>query len=468
MEKLLAVDDDPGILRLLKWSLDPYELITAADRAGAIEAVRRHAPKVVLLDLGLPPAPDDAAEGLAALDEILAIEPATKVIVVSGNEERGNAAEAVGRGAWDFYAKPIDAETLGLIVARAFHVSALEAENRRLRTGAGQRPTPLHGVITSDPGMVRVCRMVEKVAPTNISALLLGESGTGKELLARALHELNPGRRGPFVAINCAAIPETLLESELFGHERGAFTGATRQIRGKIETAHGGTLFLDEIGDMPLGLQAKLLRFIEEREIERLGGRSPIAVDVRIVGATNQPLPQRIADGTFREDLFYRVSEVSIDIPALRERGDDVLVLARHFAEVFAAEQRRKRPPRLAADAVAALRAHPWRGNVRELENRIRRAVILADGPEITALDLDLPPEKEGDGRVAAAELAAGEIPTLREARERAERAAVTAALARTKGNLTTAAKLLGISRPTLYGLLRQHDIRDHAPLSEA
>jgi two-component system, NtrC family, response regulator len=451
-KKLLLVDDDRGILQGLRWSLDDYDLITATDRVEAVAAVRAHAPKVVTLDLGLPPHVDDAREGLAALREILSIAPATKVIVVSGNDDRANAVEAIGLGAWDFYSKPIDVATLALIVARAFNVHALEEENRRLRAESTSR---FAGLVTSDPKMLEICRTIEKVAASDVSVLLHGESGTGKEILARALHRSSRRAERPFVAINCAAIPDTLLESELFGYEKGAFTGAVRQSKGKLEVADTGTVLLDEIGDMPGALQAKLLRFLQERRIERLGGRTPIEVDVRIICATHQDLTRQIVEGNFREDLFYRINGIGITIPPLRERGDDVILIARHLIDRFAAEERR-RQPRLGQDAIRAIRAHPWRGNVRELENRVRRACILTAGDEITAADLDL-----GAGVQADDAAEPGEPTTLRRARETAERQVVSAALTQTNGNLSAAAKLLEVSRPTLYTLIRQHRLGD-------
>jgi two-component system NtrC family response regulator len=448
-EKLLVVDDDRGILRALKWSLDAYDLITAGDRAEAVAAMRRHAPKVVTLDLGLPPHVDDPREGFATLKEILHIAPTTKVIVVSGNDERQNAVEAIGLGAWDFYSKPIDADTLSLIVSRAFHVHALEAENRRLRL---RSRGALESLVTSDPRMLDICRTIEKVAPADVSVLLQGESGTGKEIVANAIHGLSRRADGSFVAINCGAIPETLLESELFGYEKGAFTGAVRQTKGKIELASGGTLFLDEIGDMPSALQVKLLRFLQERRIDRLGGRVPVEVDVRVICATHQNLEKQIADGRFREDLFYRISGIPIFIPPLRERGEDAVLIARHLIEKFALEQG-KRPPPLGEDAIEAIRRHPWRGNVRELENRIRRAIILSSSSELRATDLDLAP-----GAPEPVAEAAGKPPvSLREARERAERQIVHQALHQAQGNLSAAARLLEVSRPTLYALLRQY-----------
>ncbi len=447
-EPLLVVDDDPGILRALKWSLEGYELLTAQTRTEAIELFRARRPKVVTLDLGLPPAEDEAREGLAALDEILSVAPTTKVIVVSGNDERQHAVEAVGRGAWDFYAKPIDTDILAIIVARAFHVHALEAENRRFRA---EDKAHTFGIVTSDAKMLEVCRTIERVAPADVNVLIQGESGTGKELVARGVHDTSERRHGPFVAINCAAIPDTLLESELFGHEKGAFTNANRQVKGKIELASGGTLFLDEIGDMPLALQAKLLRVTQDRVIERIGGRQSIAVDIRIVSATNQDLDQRIQSGQFREDLFYRLNQIGVNLPPLRERGDDVLLVAHHLAERCAIEHRRRKP-RFSTAATAALRGHGWPGNIRELENRIRRAVIMG-GETIEPADLDF----------SAAEIAAaaieGDVLPLRRAREIAEHQALTAALKTVDGNLAAAARLLEISRPTLYNLMRAHGI---------
>jgi two-component system, NtrC family, response regulator len=444
---LLLVDDDPAILRGLKWSFEDCEVHTASDRESALRQVKALRPPVVTLDLGLPPAPDDAVEGLRTLAEILAFAPETKVIVVTGNEERAHAVRAIALGAYDFYQKPIDGQVLSLIVRRAFNVFDLEAENRRLQQS---REPSFQGIVTSCDAMLALCRTVEKVAPTDISVLLLGESGTGKELFARALHNLSSRRRGPFIAINCAAIPENLLESELFGHERGAFTGAVRQVKGKIELAQKGTLFLDEIGDMPMSLQVKLLRFIQERVIERVGGRETIPVDVRIVCATHQDLEGRIRTGGFREDLFYRIGELALDIPPLRERDDDCVVLARHLIDKFSADHGRRRL-QLAPDALAALRTHPWAGNVRELENRIKRAVILAEGQSITAAHMGLPPPAGSDEPEASA--------TLQEARDEAERKALSSALALSAGNLSAAAKILGVSRPTVYSLLKQHNV---------
>jgi two-component system NtrC family response regulator len=455
-EKLLLVDDDPGILRQLAWSFPDYELLTASDETSAIEQVTAQHPKVVSLDLGLPPDPDGSTVGLRILDQILTVAPRTKVIVVSGSENREDAVQAVARGAWDFFQKPIDSDALGLIVNRAFHVARLEAENCRLKATSGQA---LPGVITADRSMLEVCRTIERVAPTSVNVLILGESGTGKELLARALHLKSPRAEHPFVAINCAAIPDTLLESELFGYEKGAFTGATRQVKGKIETAHHGTLFLDEIGDMPFNLQAKLLRFLEERRIERLGGRSEIDVDVRIVSATHQPLMKRVDEEQFRQDLLYRLAGLTIEIPPLSARGEDTLLLAQHFIDAFANEN--DRPAKLLGeDAKRVLMAHGWPGNIRELANTVQRAVILAEGRTIKASDLSLDskPGAVTDLPTTSNRQHQTEFISLRDARDQAERQAVDAAVKKSEGNLSTAAKLLGISRPTLYALLRRHE----------
>ena len=386
-QKILLVEDDPGLQKQLKWSLADYELVMAADRDSAVVQLRRHEPAVVLLDLGLPPDADGASEGLAALQQILSLAPATKVIVVTGNLDRSNAVKAIRIGAYDFFQKPFDPDVLALMIARALHVHALEAENRLL--AARQRGSALQGLITSSEPMLKICRTVEKVAPANATVLLLGESGTGKEVLARGVHELSPRAGKRFVAINCAAIPDTLLESELFGYEKGAFTGAAKQTIGRIEYANEGTLFLDEIGDLPMPLQAKLLRFLQERVIERLGGRGEIPVDVRVVCATHRDLADMIREGSFREDLYYRLSEITVKIPPLRERPGDAVLLAQAFLERYAREQGRNIRG-FTADALGALETHAWPGNVREMENIIKRATIMADGTQITAADLGL------------------------------------------------------------------------------
>ena len=386
-QKVLLVEDDPGLQKQLKWSLADYELAIAADRDSAIAQLRRHEPAVVLLDLGLPPDADGATEGLATLQQILSLAPATKVIVVTGNLDRSNAVKAIQLGAYDFFQKPFDPDVLALMIARALHVHALEIENRLL--AARQHGSALQGLITSSEPMLKVCHTVEKVAPANVTVLLLGESGTGKEVLARGVHELSPRAGKRFVAINCAAIPDTLLESELFGYEKGAFTGAAKQTIGRIEYASEGTLFLDEIGDLPMPLQAKLLRFLQERVIERLGGRGEIPVDVRVVCATHRDLAGMIREGSFREDLYYRLSEITVKIPPLRERPGDAILLAQAFLERYAREMGRSIRG-FTADALGALEAHAWPGNVREMENLIKRATIMADGSQITAADLGL------------------------------------------------------------------------------
>ena len=445
---LLVVEDDEGLQRQLKWAYEGYEVICAGDRAAAIEALRAHEPAVVTLDLGLPPDPDGTDEGFATLAEILRLKPDTKVIVATGHGARESATRAVAMGAYDFYKKPVDIDELGFIVARAFHLHDIEDENRRLETGAVA--TVLGSIITAAPEMLKVGKTIERVASADVSVMLLGASGTGKELLARAVHEKS-GRKGEFIAINCAAIPENLLEAELFGYERGAFTGAVKSNVGKIELAEGGTLFLDEVGDIPLPLQVKLLRFLQERVIERIGGRQPIAVDTRIVCATHQDLDAMTADGRFREDLYYRLAEIVVKIPTLAERSGDAVLLARHFVNRFGRELN-SGVQSLTPDAIDAIDAYTWPGNVRELENRIKRAVIMTDGKCVAAVDLDLPSHK------AAAEDA---LPiNLRAAREVADRKAIRHAMSRMDNNISGAAKLLGISRPTLYDLLKQYRLQ--------
>ena len=443
---LLVVEDDEGLQRQLKWAYDGYEVVCAGDRQTAIEALRLHEPAVVTLDLGLPPDPDGTSEGFATLEDILRIKPDTKVVVATGHGAPESALKAIALGAYDFYRKPVDIDELGLIVARAFHLHAIEAENRRLDSGAGS--AVLGSIVSAAPEMLTVARTIERVATADVSVMLLGASGTGKELLAQAVHEQSK-RQGAFVAINCAAIPENLLEAELFGYERGAFTGAVKSNVGKIELAEGGTLFLDEVGDIPLPLQVKLLRFLQERVIERIGGRQPIAVDTRIVCATHQDLDAMIADGRFREDLYYRLAEIVVKIPSLAERSGDAVLLARHFVNRFARDLNPK-VQGLAPDALVAIDGYLWPGNVRELENRVKRAVIMADGKTIGAADLDLPGAAPQDS----------DLINLRAAREIADRKAICQALSRTENNISGAAKLLGISRPTLYDLLKQYRLQ--------
>ena len=444
-KKLLIVEDDPGIQSQLRWCFEDYEVVTAVDRPEAVTQVRRHAPPVVLQDLGLPPDDSGVEQGFAALREILAIAPYTKVIVVTGHGDQRNAVKAVGFGAYDFYQKPVDVDTLQLIVTRAYQIYELEEENRRLH--ALSSASPFDGVIAASEAMLKVCRTIEKVAPTLATTLLQGESGTGKELLARAIHSLSGRASKPFVAINCAAIPESLLESELFGFEKGAFTGAVKQTPGKIEMANGGTLFLDEIGDMPLALQAKLLRFLQERVVERVGGRTEIPVDVRVVCATNKNLVNEMASGTFRDDLYYRLSEITIDIPPLRDRHGGRILLARHLLMKFAG-QNGKNLRGYTDDAQDAIDSYAWPGNVREMENKVKAAVIMSEGKFVTAENLGLP------------------VPTtppdlsLRALRQRAETSAIRQALLRTAGNISRAAEILGVTRPTLYDLMEKYGIR--------
>lgn len=448
-QTLLIVEDDPALQTQMKWAFDAYEIALAGDRDTAVSVVRRVGPPVVTMDLGLPPAPDDPSEGFRTLQEILAVAPGTKVIVLTGQGDRANALKAIELGAYDFYTKPFEPEMLGLMIDRAFRLHELQAENRRL--SAMQQPAALGGLITRDAAMLRACRTIEKVAPTSATVMVLGESGTGKELLARGVHEMS-GRRGRFVAINCAAIPENLLESELFGYERGAFTGASKQTLGKIETANKGTLFLDEIGDLPMSLQAKLLRFLQERVVERLGGRDEIPVDVRVVCATHQNLKALIAEGRFREDLFYRLAEIVVEAPPLRERPGDAVLLAQVFVQRHARELGRG-VMSLAPDAVQAIEQQRWPGNVRELENVIKRAVIMAEDKQVRADDLGLASFADDDEAGEAAL-------NLRAVRDEAERTALLKALARTNNNLSRAAELLGVSRPTLYDLMHRFGLK--------
>jgi two-component system NtrC family response regulator len=443
---LLIVEDDVGLQSQLRWCFDDFEVLMAGDREEAITQIRRHQPAVVTLDLGLPPDPGGVSEGLATLEEILFIAPGTKIIVVTGDNDRTNAVKAIALGAYDFCQKPVEPEILSLIVNRAYHVSELEQENIKLQQS--QFRTPLNGIIATSPEMIKVCRTIEKVAPSNITTLLLGASGTGKELFAQALHELSPRSDHKMVAINCAAIPANLLESELFGYEKGAFTGASKQTRGKIEYANGGTLFLDEIGDLPIDLQAKLLRFLQERVLERIGGREEIPIDVRIICATHQNIQNLIEAGRFREDLYYRISEVTIKIPALKEREGDALVLAKAFLERFSKEYNQQISG-FDKNAILAVEHYDWPGNVREVESRVKRAVIMAESPLITLEDLEL----------AAPDAEAMPL-NLKQVRGEAERKAILRALNHTDANISDTAKILGVTRPTLYSLMEKYDIK--------
>lgn len=447
---LLIVEDDPALQSQLRWSLDKYETHAASDRESAMALVRRVAPAVVTMDLGLPPDPDSVSEGFKLLEQILSEAPDTKVIVLTGQNDQANALRAVAAGAYDFFTKPFDPDLLILTLDRAFRLYHLQQENARLQSM--RQPDMLAGLITRDPDLLRLCRTIEKVANSNATVLILGESGTGKELLARGVHQASSRRNEKFVAINCAAIPENLLESELFGYEKGAFTGAVKTTLGKIEMAHRGTLMLDEIGDLSGPLQAKLLRFLQERVIERVGGRQEIAVDTRIVAATHQDLKTQVDQGRFREDLYYRLAEIVVKVPPLRDRVGDKALLAHAFVKRFALEQRRGTLS-LSEDALRAVEAHSWPGNVRELENAMKRAVIMSDGNMITAEDVDLGEDGE-----------AGEVDNerfnLRKIRDEAERRAVVQAIARSNDNIAKAAELLGISRPTLYDLMHRFGLK--------
>ena len=439
---LLIVEDDTGLQSQLRWHFDQYETIVADNRQDAIAALRLHEASVIIQDLGLPPDEDGVDEGFKCIQDILRISPNSKVIVMTGKTDRDNALRAVAMGAYDFYQKPVDPNTLDLIVQRAFHIHELEDYNRRISLSQQE---PLEGLITNDPQLLKICRQLEKISPTTVTCTLLGESGTGKEVMARAIHQLSPRKNKRFVAINCAAVPENLIESELFGYEKGAFTGANKTTIGKVETANEGTLFLDEIGDMPLNLQAKLLRFLQERVIERVGGRSEIPVDVRVICATNKNLEVMVKDGSFREDLFYRICEMTVVIPPLRNRLGDKVLLARHFKLKFAKEHGQN-VTGFTPDAIAAIENYGWPGNIREMENKIKRAVIMADGKYVTREDL---------GLAEAGELSLN----LRHVRQEAERGAILRALSMTDNNISAAAKLLGVTRPTFYDLIKKYDM---------
>lgn len=445
MKTLLAIDDDLGIQKQLKWSLTDYEVVFAEDRPSALQQLRRYEPAVVTLDLGLPPDPTNASEGLACLTEILQHNPNTKVIVITGSTDTEHALQAISLGAYDYYQKPIDVDVLNVIIARAFKLSEIEAENRVLKATAYKQ----QDIIGTSESILKACRMVEKIAPTEITTLLLGESGTGKEVFARAIHKQSPRADKPFVAINCASIPDNLLESELFGYEKGAFTGAHKTTLGKIETANGGTLMLDEIGDMPLALQAKMLRFLQERVIERVGGRTEIEVDVRVVCATHRNLAEMVAEQSFREDLFYRVSEITLNIPPLRNRGHDIVIIAKALLHRFNAEFNTNIQG-FTEDAINSMLGHRWPGNIRELQNKLKSAVILTDTKFINAEDLGLLPSSQPNT-----------LPTLRKVREQAETQAIRHAYNVANGNLSKTADLLGVTRPTLYSLIDKYKMLD-------
>ena len=440
--KLLIVEDDQGLQSQLRWHFDQYDVVIAGDREEAINAIRLHEPPIVLQDLGLPPDDEGVEEGFKCIQEISSLSPSAKIIVMTGNADYENAVRAVAMGAYDFYQKPVNPDTLDLILQRAFNIYSLEEQNRVLQD---KMQSPLDGVIACDPKMLKICRMIEKLAPSSVTCTLTGESGTGKEVLAKALHNCSPRKNNRMVAINCVAVPENLMESELFGYEKGAFTGANKRTLGKVETANHGTLFLDEIGDMPLPLQAKLLRFLQERNIERLGGRDEIPVDVRVVCATNKNLQEMVREGTFREDLYYRICEMEINIPPLRDRAGDKLLLARHFLKK-AAQQNNASVTGFTSEATEVIESYDWPGNIREMENRIKRGVVMCDDKLVSSEDLGLFTENEL-------------TLNLREVRFKAERAAILRALTMSDYNISSTAKLLGVTRPTLYDLIKKYNI---------
>jgi two-component system NtrC family response regulator len=452
--KVLIVDDDEEIQVQMKWGLtEDYDVLLAEDRGGALNTFKTERPAVTLLDLGLPPRPNDSDEGLAALSELLAADDAAKVIIISGQSEKKNALEAVGAGAYDFLCKPIEMEELKLLLRRCIYVTNLEREYRRLQQNV--RTDDFEDMLGNSSQMQGVFAYIRKVAKANAPVLLLGESGTGKEMAAMAIHRRSLRKEGPFIAINCNAIPENLLESELFGHEKGAFTGAHTQRKGLMESAAGGTLFLDEIGELPPAVQVKLLRFLQEQRFQRVGGRQEIQIDTRIIAATNVDLKQAVAKGKFREDLYFRLAVVVIKLPPLRERGEDVDLLAREFLQQFAA-QCEKPSLRFSPEALRAVKRHTWPGNVRELQNRVKRAVIMADGKRVTAGDLEL----TGDAELIPAA-------TLKEARENIERELIEQTLKRHGGKISSAAAELGISRPTLYELMEKLGISRGEPSAQ-
>ncbi|WP_432821488.1 PEP-CTERM-box response regulator transcription factor [Trichloromonas sp.] len=455
MEKLLIVDDSPEILKQLKWGLGKsYEILLAENVEEAIQIFTAHAPRVITLDLGLPPDADGASEGLRCLEIILSLRPSTKVIVLSGNEDRGNALKAVQLGAYDFYQKPIELTELKIILGRAFHLTALEEENRRLQSASGQRQGGMHGIFGQCQAMEATFSTIRKVASADIPVMVLGENGTGKEMVARAIHNQSLRKDGPFIPINCGAIPENLLESELFGHEKGAFTGAAGRVQGKVEFAHGGTLFLDEIGELPLPLQVKLLRFLQEKVIQRVGGREDITIDARILAATNVDIDTAIKDGRFREDLYYRIGVINLRLPPLRDRGDDIRLLAGLFLSRYSNEFQKKIKG-FSAAAESAMKRYAWPGNVRELENKIKRAIIMSDSPVLDPVDLGFSASLEKSVDLSVAGM------TLKEGRDKVERELLESSLKTHVGNVAKAAESLGVSRPTFYDLMKKHGLQN-------
>ena len=446
---ILIVDDDEDIRSQLRWALtEQFDVVEAEDRPAAMKVFAEKQPEVVLVDLGLPPHPGTPQEGLALLGELVATDPAIRAVVISGQGEKENAMRAIGEGAYDFLCKPVDVDELRRIITRAFHVGRLDREHQSLQKEFAAQG--FDGVLGNSEPMQRIFATIRKLSATEAPVLILGESGTGKEVVALTTHHGSGRAKGPFVAINCGAIPETLIESELFGHERGAFTGAHTQRPGRIETAEGGTLFLDEIGELPLALQVKLLRFLQEKQIERIGGRKPIRVDTRVIAATNANLENAMKEGKFREDLFYRLAVVVVKLPPLRERESDSILLGEAFLKRYATEEG-KRKLRLSKDAVQAIRQYSWPGNVRELENRVKRAVVMSDGVQVTADDLGL------------SDLSENRVPSLKDAREQVEKEMITKALRKHRGKISPAAAELGISRPTFYELLDKLGLRKAA-----
>ncbi len=451
--KILIVDDDEQILTQMDWALrEEFQVYRASDRRSALASLRAERPALVILDLGLPPHPREASEGLAAVEEILRVDPKVKVIIISGNSDRENALRAIRAGACDYFSKPVDLEELKVVIGRAIFLIDLTREQADKQ--AAQPGEAFEELLGTSPPMLEVFQKIAKVAPVDVPVLITGESGTGKELIARAIYRRGPRRQESFVPINCGAIPGPLLESELFGHEKGAFTGATAQRKGKLEEAQGGTLFLDEIGELELGLQVKLLRFLQDGVIERVGGRERIHLNTRFIAATNRNLKVAVEKGSFREDLYYRLAVVQIVVPPLRQRSADLLLLASSFLRKYKAEYRNQTIGGFTPQAEDAIVAYSWPGNVRELENRIKRAVVLADGPIISPTELELTPETLGEG-------SPGDRFSMKQAKENLEREMVQRAMAETGGNISKAAKLLGISRPTLYEILEKLGLQD-------
>jgi two-component system NtrC family response regulator len=453
MDKLLIIDDGEDIRKQMKWGLGKeYEVSLAADVEEGLASFRKNRPGVVTLDLGLPPDADGTTEGFRCLEEILRMEPATKVIVITGNDEHESALRAVRTGAYDFYRKPIDIGELKVALGRAFHIRALEEENRRLQVAVEENTTQFGNILGQCPLMEQVFATIRKVASSDVPVFVTGESGTGKELVAKAIHSMSMRKNRPFIPINCGAIPENLLESELFGHEKGSFTGAHARNQGKFEYAHTGTLFLDEIGELPAGLQVKLLRFLQEKVIQRVGGREDIPVDARVISATNVDIEKAIREGNFREDLYYRIAVINIHLPPLRERGEDILLLANLFLRRFGEGLNRKIKG-FSAEALRRLRSYEWPGNVRELENRVQRAVIMADSPLLEPSDLGFERKTGYDAGQPGGRL------TLKDARDRVEQDLIKSVLREMGGNIAKASESLGVSRPTLYDLMKKHGI---------